>query len=117
MAMATVYAVNHYGRYCFLRLSPRAASTTVLENRVNVGSPATGRTHHRAAAAAGHGPGGRTSWRSRSARGVQAGPGAPRGWKPLGSGAGRGKGRGPGGEGLARSPARKAYAAMHKAPW
>jgi hypothetical protein len=26
IAIAAVYAVNHYGRYSFLRLSPRAVS-------------------------------------------------------------------------------------------
>src|SRR6185295_2935445 len=95
----------------------QAPSTTVLENCVTAGSPVDGHRHGRAGAGAGRGPAARTVWRSRLAHGVQAGPGAPRGRKSLGSAGAWRKARGSGGEGLARSAARKAYAAIHNAPW
>src|SRR6266545_372980 len=66
-------------------------STTVLETISR--SPANVRTSGRVVVAGGHAPGARTSWRS-----------------------GRRKARGAGGESLARSAARYAYAAIHNAP-
>ncbi len=89
-------------------------STTVLESISR--SPATVHTSDTAVVAAAHEPGARTPWRWTSAHGVQVAAGAPRGVKPLGRRAGRRKARGAGGESLARSAARKAYAAMHNAP-
>src|SRR6266508_4183933 len=90
------------------------ASTTVLETISR--SPANVRTSGRVVVAGGHAPGARTSWRSRWGHGVQVARGAPRGVKPVGRRAGRRKARGAGGESLARSAARYAYAAIHNAP-
>src|SRR5712691_3580403 len=90
------------------------SSTTVLQHII--GSPADDHRNDRAAVEAAHEPGARTRWRWTWAHGVQAAPGVPRGLKPLGRGAARRKARGSGGENLARSAARKAYAAIHNAP-
>jgi hypothetical protein len=89
-------------------------STTVSESISRLADRA--RTSRRAGRGAALARGVGTVWRSRTAHGVQAAPGAPRGLKPLGSRGGGKKDRGSGGESLARSAARKAYAAMHKAP-
>ena len=89
-------------------------STTVLETISQ--SLANVRTSGTAVVAGGHEPGARTPWQSRWGHGVQAAPGAPRGVKPVGRRAGRRKARGTGGESLARSAARYAYAAIHNAP-
>ncbi len=92
----------------------RALSTTVLEtispSLANVRTSGTG------GVATAREPGARTPWRSRWGHGVQVAPAAPRGVKPLGRRAGRRKARGAGGESLARSAARYAYAAIHNAP-
>src|SRR5215510_9994642 len=96
-------------------LFQQPASTTVLRNISPV--PANAHTIDKAVVGAGCGPGVHTRWRSTRERGVQAAPGAPRGLKFLGIRAGRRKARGAGGESLARSAARKAYAAIHNAPW
>src|SRR5712691_9853337 len=102
-----------------VRLDPVArytepASTTVLQSIIR--SPADDHSNDRAAVEAARGPGARRSWRSRWGHGVQAAPGVPRGVKPLGRRAALRKDRGAGGESLARSAARKAYAAIHNAP-
>src|SRR5262249_25432772 len=94
---------------------PDPSSTTVLRNISPV--PANAHTIDKAVVGAGCGPGVHTRWRSTRERGVQAAPGAPRGLKFLGIRAGRRKAREAGGESLARSAARKAYAAIHNAPW
>src|SRR6266508_2994833 len=95
-------------------LVPGRPSTTVLETISR--SPANVRTSGRVVVAGGHAPGARTSWRSRWGHVVQVARGAPRGVKPVGRRAGRRKARGAGGESLARSAARYAYAAIHNAP-
>src|SRR5437773_2177794 len=120
----------HSCRSCVIRLlpsrRPRKAtvpdpegSTTVLKSMSQdiIRSPANVHTSDRAVVAAARAPGARRPWRWMSAHGVQAVRGVPRGLKPLGRRAGRRKDRGAGGERLARSAARKAYAAIHNAPW
>src|SRR5215470_18095069 len=112
MAMAAVYAVNHYAWYTFLPLSPRAASTTVsliivghrARRRRGTGGPAPRSTR-----------GAGTSWRWSPGRVVQDAPGAPRGVKPLGRRAGRRKASGTGGKCASRSAAKNAYAAIQSA--
>src|SRR2546428_8297529 len=89
-------------------------STTVLRN-ISL-NPVGAHRRDRAAVEGARGPGGRTPWQWTSAHGVQAAPGAPRGVKPLGRRGAWRKAGGAGGESLARSAARKAYAAMHNAP-
>ena len=90
-------------------------STTVSQSISR--RPANDHSSDRADVEAARGPGARTPWRWTSGHGVQAAPGLPRGLKLLGSGAARRKARGAGGKSLARSAARKAYAAIHNAPW
>src|SRR6266849_5238624 len=93
----------------------RPPSTTVSQSISR--RPANDHSSDRADVEAARGPGARTPWRWTSGHGVQAAPGLPRGLKLLGSGAARRKARGAGGKSLARSAARKAYAAIHNAPW
>jgi len=95
-----------------LRLLP--SSTTV--SRIIDGPPVRVHTSDKADIGARRGRAAGTAWRSRWAHGAQAAPGAPRGLKSLGRRAGRRKARGSGGERVARSAARKAYATIQRAP-
>jgi len=89
--------------------------STTVSKKIGL-SPADAHTTDTAVVEAVRAPGAHRPWRSRWGHGVQAAPGAPRGVKPLGRRGARRKARGSGGESLARSAARKAYAAMHNAP-